>query len=239
MPKPTRFDLYRKEQVARKKAASLIQKTAQAQLAACWRLLRPTVEQIKKAQVEAPVSPSDPAFWDQWIDDFARALNEALTTSADWIGQPVTDWYTARGYEGVVHDPGAFVQAYQDQIGARDGREIRDIGENTRTWVQDAIAQWFASDRGMDDLISTLWTEFTPYRARLIAITETTALSSAISYDVMRQIDLDKWTWDSRNDYLVCERCKEKHGQKFSLKDEPPPAHPGCRCGISAVDEGE
>lgn len=226
MSRPTRFDLYRKEQAARTKSVNLIQKTAVVKFSDCWRLLRPVIERLEKVSV--PLSPSDPAFWDEWTGEFTQAMDTALNVSADWIGQPITDWYEARGYEGVTHDPGRFVRAYQAQIGARDGREIKGIAETTRAWAQDKIARWYASDDDMQTLVEDLWTVFTPARARLIAITETTALSSAITYDVMRQIGLSKSIWESREDYLVCPACREMHGKVLTLNDDPPPLHPGC-----------
>jgi hypothetical protein len=42
--------------------------------------------------------------------------------------------------------------------------------------------------------------------------------------------------WDSTLDRLTCSRCRSLHGEVRRSWDDPPPAHPSCRCVLHQVE---
>ena len=167
--------------------------------------------------------------WDDWINEFDTVLSDALIAGAGAIGATETGFWTARGQDGVVYDPSEVVNKYQDRI----GRKITDIADETRASVQQDVADWYAEKGSLSDLSDTLEQYFSPARADTIAATEMNNVASEVALDLMDQMGLTSWTWDSFEDWAVCDECDANNGQTFMRDDDMPPAHPNCRCSVS------
>jgi SPP1 gp7 family putative phage head morphogenesis protein len=131
---------------------------------------------------------------------------------------------------------------------------IRDIDETGRRRTQQALQRWISNGEALEWLINDLEPVFGRRRATMIATTEVTrsyAEATRISYRESGVVK--KLIWQTANDERRCVYCGALHGKtvgidgKFSdtlparLQEslngrtfEIPPAHPLCRCWISA-----
>jgi len=108
------------------------------------------------------------------------------------------------------------------------------------------ISEFMKGGKTIGFVVDALSKEFLPEQADLIAITEITR-----AYAISEQKEGEKlkreWkdvpvvkTWTTNNDFLVCPICRELDGKEVEIDEHfandifIPPAHPGCRCWISA-----
>ena len=94
-------------------------------------------------------------------------------------------------------------------------------------WSADELAQ------AIRDILGSLAS------ALLVAISETTWASSWAAFAVYKAAGVEWVRWQTRNDSLVCFRCKSNQnaspvrlGQPFPSGDLRPLAHPRCRCSL-------
>lgn len=227
----------RKLSTAKRKAAGVVELAVRRQLRRGWAELKPLVSGLVKVDGGPFFSPDDPKLWGAWADEFDQEVNRAMLEGAELILDVETGWWRGRGYEDVVFDPQEVIDANSKRV----GRKITGVVDTTRDWVSGAIRQWYDTDDDMDMLVTQLQAYFSPWRARLIGITETTSLASTVSHEVMGRVGSDRWVWDSRDDWLVCTLCSQLHGMTFNIDDAMPPegSHPGCRCGTSPILPGD
>ena len=239
MPPAKHYDRRRRLAKARKAVEASIKSQTSMLLARAWKGLKPVVEKRKAGngnfgvrgdgpkllKADGDIPSSDWDGWDDWSQLFEATLTETLLEGIGVFGDTEAAWADAAGYSGVIFDPRQILTHYQNRI----GREISDIADTTRQDVASRIASWYQSGQSLDSLISQLEDYFLqPWRAEMIAITETTGIASEIARELMEQIGSESWVWNSRNDYLVCDECAELHGQTFGIDDEMPPLHPNC-----------
>jgi SPP1 gp7 family putative phage head morphogenesis protein len=121
---------------------------------------------------------------------------------------------------------------------------IGNIDDATKEAIQQAV-NTYAQTPGMTIGQLEKMLPFQGYRARRIAITETTNLyasvENALGEKLMQQypeVRVEK-TWFTNNDDRVCEICGPLNGQTVEANAEyqgdlgafySPPAHPNCRC---------
>ena len=72
-----------------------------------------------------------------------------------------------------------------------------------------------------------------PGRADIIATTETNRAYNEATLDSYSSSGIDNWTWTAYDG--ACDECEALDNQQFTLDDDPPPAHPDCRCGVEPV----
>lgn len=111
----------------------------------------------------------------------------------------------------------------------------------------DAIADWIKKPGAtIADLDRTLGVLFSPERAHVIAVTETTrafAQGQKLSYVGE---GIKRWKWTTNRDDLVCPICGKINnrvveiGEPFDTLEDgtqitEPPAHPKCRCWVRPV----
>ena len=134
------------------------------------------------------------------------------------------------------------------------GELVTKVTDTTRKRVGAQVANWYEmQDRTFPDLVNAIANDpaFNQARARLIATTEATRahvegelmaaghMEDAGFYEYLKR-------WDTANDDRVCQICGPMHGVEvkgvramFDLPNgdqkEGPPAHPGCRCGVSMI----
>ena len=124
---------------------------------------------------------------------------------------------------------------------------IKDIDETTEKAVRRVVAD-FIDTPGMTigDVAKRL--PFKGYRAKMIAVTETTKAYAEGQLETGRRL-AEEWPgvrvvkkWYTNNDSIVCEICGPMNGQEVAIdemfttglgeKIEAPPVHPNCRCWI-------
>lgn len=114
---------------------------------------------------------------------------------------------------------------------------IKDITDNTRRAVQEAVMNWSIMGEEMNELTKLLEPLFGPVRGKLIAETEITRLFAMAHLESWRLSGVvEAREWRTANDEVVCPICGELAGQQAELDKgfiggvSDPPAHPRCRC---------
>jgi hypothetical protein len=115
------------------------------------------------------------------------------------------------------------------------------------------IPRFYEEGWNLGQLQGELEKWYSPVRAQMIAVTETTRAAVEGELEVMREIEKDNGIsmvaiWLTANDERVCAICNPMNGEKeagrggdgkpFFIHPESgarlrPPAHPRCRCGIA------
>ncbi|NIV32438.1 MAG: hypothetical protein GWN58_24250 [Anaerolineae bacterium] len=134
------------------------------------------------------------------------------------------------------------------------GELVKKVTDTTKKRVGAQVANWYEqADRTFPELVQMIAEDpaFNRARARLIAMTESTRahvegelmaaghMEDAGFYEYVKR-------WGTARDDKVCAICGPMDNTKvmgvrglFKLpngdKKEGPPAHPGCRCGVSMI----
>jgi len=72
-------------------------------------------------------------------------------------------------------------------------------------------------------------------RAEKIARTETIRIFNTAAVDRYKKAGIKKWKWLAAMDERTCPICGPRHNKTFNITDDPPPAHPNCRCTVVAI----
>ena len=132
------------------------------------------------------------------------------------------------------------------------GKLVRGVTRTTRDRVGVNVANWIESGESLPALTRQLMSDhgFSRARAKLIAITETTAsysrgeMTAARTLEKQGFFDYEK-EWQTAMDDIVCPICKPLQSERVggvntnfetlagSVKG--PPAHPGCRCWVNTI----
>jgi SPP1 gp7 family putative phage head morphogenesis protein len=137
---------------------------------------------------------------------------------------------------------------------------VRGITDNTRERLQKQVDEWIAAGNAFPDLVERIKplipdleaiaaTALQPdYRARLIAMTESTRAYADGNNRVWEAAGYWGREWETAVDERVCPVCGALHQQRAKLGEDfavtvkgkrvvvkNPPAHPGCRCGVKPV----
>jgi SPP1 gp7 family putative phage head morphogenesis protein len=125
---------------------------------------------------------------------------------------------------------------------------VGGITRTTRDRLQKEIAQWVANDETINQLARRLADPngpFSPKRARMIAVTETTRAFAEGNREAWRESGvIEQRRWNTSVDELVCPICGPLHNVVVGIDEDfpgghrNPPAHPRCRCWITPVVEG-
>ena len=134
------------------------------------------------------------------------------------------------------------------------GELIQGINETTKQSVQQAVQRWYGNGEPLSALEDDLARTFDRKRARLIAQTETTRAAATGTREGFKESGVvTGLVWRTANDEKVCPWCGSLDGAivsidggafydelpadlqgKLKRRFEIPPAHPACRCRISA-----
>ena len=118
---------------------------------------------------------------------------------------------------------------------------VREIFRKTEEGVTDIlralqteIPNFYEEGMNLGQLEARLGRWFSPVRAEMIAITETTRAATEAEREIVREIEQDSGIkmvpiWITENDELVCPECGPRHEQVIE-DGVYPPAHPRCRC---------
>lgn len=114
---------------------------------------------------------------------------------------------------------------------------VSGIVDNSRSTIQDAVSDFYNGRLDLGALQDRLGRVFSPVRAEMIAITETTraaAQGEAAYVEQLRQQGAEVVAiWHSENDSSVCPLCAPLDGkQQGDGWEDLPPRHPRCRCNV-------
>jgi hypothetical protein len=136
------------------------------------------------------------------------------------------------------------------------GKLVKGVTRTTKDRVGAAVANWIEQpDKTLPDLWQSLMDDhaFSRARAKLIAITETTASCARGEQTAARELEKAGYfeyekQWETVRDDAVCPICEplqydgtnavQGTRANFDTKVGPlkgPPAHPGCRCWVNMV----
>lgn len=115
---------------------------------------------------------------------------------------------------------------------------VKGVTDNTRAAIAQQVEGFYRDQRTMGDLEASLAKLFGPVRAEMIAITEVTRASvqGELAYArELQSLGLEVvHIWRTSNDDIMCAFCGPLNGKKQGKDwNDPPPAHPRCRCWIS------
>jgi len=130
------------------------------------------------------------------------------------------------------------------------GELVTQVTKTTKRAVASLVSDWVADGTAnLGDLTRRLADEssaFSPQRAKLIAITETSFCLNAGQHVTAQSVEKEgffTWrkTWRTCNDGIVCDYCRDLHNVSVEGADTlfpgtdlvVPPLHPGCRCWCS------
>ncbi len=118
---------------------------------------------------------------------------------------------------------------------------VKEIAKNTQDGVADLlralqqeIPNFYESGVNLGMLEERLSRWFSPVRAEMIAVTETTRAATEAEREVAEDIFQESGIrmtpiWNTENDELVCPECGPRDGKPIE-DGVYPPAHPRCRC---------
>lgn len=117
---------------------------------------------------------------------------------------------------------------------------VRNITDHTRDRLRELVGGFVDSpDTDLVTLGESIGQLFGPVRGEMIAITEATRASAEGEEELVREIEESlpgarvRQIWLTSRDELVCAVCGPRHNQaRGNGWDEPPPAHPRCRCAL-------
>lgn len=171
-------------------------------------------------------------FWAQFENSLRAALQPAFeAVYIEMARQVLSSSPIGVAWEGIVQ--GAVTWAEQYAFGL-----VRGLVDTTRTALQEAVSAYFRGPQTVQELARRIAQAVMPQtRAELIAQTEITRAADRgqqAFVDELRRnnrgLILDEF-WETSNDEFVCPICGPRHNQRRGTNwDEPPPAHPRCRC---------
>jgi len=113
---------------------------------------------------------------------------------------------------------------------------LKELFNKTYEGVSVTVPKFFEQDWTIGDLSAALERWYSPVRAEMIAITETTRAAVEGEVAVMRELEKESGlhmveVWLTNNDERVCPICAPRNGKPI-VGGNRPPAHPRCRCMI-------
>ena len=176
--------------------------------------------------------------WFSWIADFINGVKQSLSSIVNRVQDVESQYWLTRGGAFEPVDPQKVIAAYE----ARTGRQIANIGEDTKQDVLNEISRWYNSDEDFPTLITNLGQWFSPARAETIARSETAHIASQVALDAMEKFGIDFWNFDltphENTSEFPCQRCVDYAAQNPHKRgDKMPPLHPRCDDGVVYVME--
>lgn len=125
---------------------------------------------------------------------------------------------------------------------------VGEIAKTTTPRIQGLVSDWINNGEPLSTLISRVkdgWL-YSEKRARTIAVTEVTRAFAQGNMEAWKATGvMDLKRWNTAVDELVCPICGPLHratapmNEQFPGGYDSPPAHPRCRCWLTATTKGE
>jgi hypothetical protein len=114
---------------------------------------------------------------------------------------------------------------------------VRGIGQTTMAGLQQTIPQFYEQGWNLGQLRTALERWYSPARAEMIAITETTRAATEGERQIVAEIERQSGIemipiWKTSKDERVCPICSPRDNKPID-DGMYPPAHPNCRCWIT------
>jgi SPP1 gp7 family putative phage head morphogenesis protein len=148
----------------------------------------------------------------------------------------------------IAETSGALITA-QTQATQRANVALAQIADTLTQQMRDSIAAWEQSGLGVEELVKRLDdVVFSQARAEMIATTEGTGGFAIGTDEMARLAGVQIMQWYSMRDERVCQVCAPMDGKRRYINgryppdapvQNPPPAHPRCRCGEVEILTGE
>lgn len=180
--------------------------------------------------------PPDPMFWENeariladimrpWIEKSTlKGIEEGRILLGDASLGITIDWDLVNDYAR------AWAIAHTATV-------VAQITETSMTAFVNAFPDWVASGEHLNVLIAELAKHYEPWRAEMIAVTETTRAFTQGNHVYWGATGVvDGTQWMTGEDELVCPLClpldgtKADIGQPYPDGSEGPPRHVKCRC---------
>ena len=196
---------------------------------------------IKQAQESVHVAGNPDAI----ISATNLAVAQNVTLDSAPISEAITNLITDAGKLGNIAGSAQVQRIPLTKIGpglqARlDNADAvaRGIGDTSLTRIRTAIVDGIANGSSASDIADQINSVIAdPYRADMIAITETNTAYNAAALDTYTEAGADGWDWLAYDD--ACEICLEgEAANPHPLDDTDIPSdssHPNCRCTVSPV----
>ena len=161
-------------------------------------------------------------------------IAEALTNVIKDAGQLGNIGGSAQVQRIPLTKIGPTLQARLDNVDA----VTKGIGQNSLNRIRTSIVDGIANGSSASDIANQINSVIAdPYRADMIAITETNTAYNAAALDTYTQADVAGWDWVAYES--ACEICLEgEAANPHPLDDTDIPSdssHPNCRCTITPV----
>jgi hypothetical protein len=114
---------------------------------------------------------------------------------------------------------------------------LRDMFAIRYDHLNTTIPRFYEEGWNLGQLQGELEKWYSPVRAQMIAVTETTRASVEGERSLVWQLEKENGVrmtpvWQTANDERVCPICGPKHGKPIT-DGQYPPAHPNCRCWVT------
>ena len=210
--------------------------------------IEPKVPKDRKAVEDIPAL-LDTAFWDDEMRSLLAVLMPFLIRGAE--AGVALQAATVQSLGVAVDWTIPYTEA-ADWARKYGGKLVRGVTRTTRDRVGVNVSNWIESGESLPSLVRQLQGDhgFSRARAKLIAITETTAsysrgeMTAAGELEKEGYFDYEK-EWQTAMDDIVCPICKPLQGERVSGVNtnfdttagsiKGPPAHPGCRCWVNTI----
>lgn len=247
---------------ARTHSEQLIQQSVQHQLR--WMQIRLTVHfrrlargkrkklnarNMRQLRKQEGFIPSLDQLWAEFRRRLDLSLHEQFRQSAQSMIQVEEDFFGDNETIEELDLEGFRLSLNSDEVvrlfEGNISQLVTNLTTETRSWVGNQVANWYLTPgSNLTQLMAQLDQKFNEVRSKLIGVNEITALNSLIVQQVMRQLGILKWFWQTAQDEIVCTRlltgpdgsdyngCAELQGQTFTIDMPMPPdaSHIGCRC---------
>lgn len=196
-------------------------------------------KRVARADQNGDLSKAIGLDWRNWIDDFAGQVKDILAPIVEQLHAVERWFWNSYDVDLGTLDPNVVIREYQ----ARQGRQIKDIAEETRDAILHDVTDWYNDPEAtFPELVDRLGQYFSPERAEAIARTETAHIASYVARDTMQQLSLDRFNVDlaAEENGFPCTFCiAQAEANPHPIGDDMPPYHVNCRCNIAYVDIGE
>jgi hypothetical protein len=114
---------------------------------------------------------------------------------------------------------------------------LQDLFNTRYDHLNEIIPRFYEEGWNLGQLRTDLERYYSPVRAEMIAVTETTRAAVEGERALVEALQKESGIgmapiWQTSNDERVCPICGPKHG-KHITDGQYPPAHPRCRCWVT------
>lgn len=200
------------------------------------RLASEIQEHVDQRRVkESKQPPMGSRFWDDESQHLFDVLLPVLASAIEVAARESYDDLAGRVELGVSWE---IVSQAVPQWAEQHTAEI--VAEISKTSMDGFLAEfekWLQSGEPLDSLILSLEQYYSPVRAEMIAVTETTRAFAEGNINVWKETGfVSGFDVVTARDDVVCPTCIDQYKQNpHKLKADPPPYHVRCRCAVRPV----